>query len=149
MSFFRRVLEPPRYGIFSSGGGLLVPSRGELLRELVYKTNVFRSKKQWLPLLNWAATVMLLPFLISFVLFHFHWYLVAVGFLYSMVVLGTHGTVYLHRYGTHRAFAFKNRLVRFVVRNLVITLVPEEIYIVSHHVHHRSSEKPGDPYNVY
>jgi stearoyl-CoA desaturase (delta-9 desaturase) len=31
---------------------------------------------------------------------------------------------------------------------LTIKIVPEETYIVSHHVHHRYSEKAGDPYNV-
>lgn len=149
MSFFRRVLEPPRYKLTSGGGALFVPSRRELLSELLYKTNVFRSRKQWLPLLNWAATLALLPFFLTFFLHYFRWHLLAIGFVYSMVVLGTHGTVYLHRYGTHRAFAFKNRFYRFLCRNLVIKLVPEEIYIVSHHVHHRYSEKPGDPYNVH
>jgi stearoyl-CoA desaturase (delta-9 desaturase) len=30
----------------------------------------------------------------------------------------------------------------------VIKIVPEEVYAISHHVHHYRSEKPGDPYNV-
>jgi fatty-acid desaturase len=29
----------------------------------------------------------------------------------------------------------------------VIKTVPEEIYVVSHHVHHSKSDEPGDPYN--
>jgi len=66
-----------------------------------------------------------------------------------MTVLGTHGTIYLHRYCTHRAFAFTNTVWRFIWRNLVIKIVSEELYVVSHHVHHRLAEKPGDPYNVH
>lgn len=27
-------------------------------------------------------------------------------------------------------------------------MIPEEIYVVSHHVHHAKSDKPGDPYNA-
>ena len=33
-------------------------------------------------------------------------------------------------------------------RNLVPTMLPEEIYVISHHVHHAKSDKPGDPYNA-
>ena len=34
-------------------------------------------------------------------------------------------------------------------RNLGIKDHSEEIYVVSHHVHHAFSEQPGDPYNVH
>ena len=27
-------------------------------------------------------------------------------------------------------------------------IVPEEVYVISHHVHHAFPEKPGDPYNA-
>lgn len=27
-------------------------------------------------------------------------------------------------------------------------MIPEEIYVVSHHVHHAKSDQPGDPYNA-
>jgi len=65
-----------------------------------------------------------------------------------MVVLGTHGTIYYHRYCTHRAYQFSHPFWRFLVRYMVIKIIPEETYVVSHHVHHYISEKPGDPYNV-
>lgn len=71
-----------------------------------------------------------------------------VGFVYSMIILGSHGTIWYHRYSTHRAFTFSNPFWRFITKNLVIKLIPEELYVVSHHVHHSLSEKPGDPYNV-
>jgi stearoyl-CoA desaturase (delta-9 desaturase) len=32
---------------------------------------------------------------------------------------------------------------------LVIKIIPEEVYVVSHHVHHKKSDKPGDPYNAH
>lgn len=66
-----------------------------------------------------------------------------------MVLLGAHGTVYLHRYGCHHAFTFTNRAWLFFTRELVVKTIPEEVYVVSHHVHHYLSEKPGDPYNAY
>ncbi len=79
---------------------------------------------------------------------YFSWPLLVLGFLYSMVALGTHGTVYLHRYSTHRAYRFRNPLTRFLFAHLVIKIVPEELYVISHHVHHQRSDLPGDPYNA-
>ena len=35
-----------------------------------------------------------------------------------------------------------------MTQNLVIKTFPEEIYVVSHHVHHAKSDQPGDPYNA-
>ena len=147
MPFLDRVLEPPAYG-FSRQSTLYVPTKKELWREFRRRLNVVRSKKQWLPLWSWISSLALLPFFAVFVAHHFRFWLLALGLFYSMVVLGTHGTIYLHRFCTHRAFAFTGPAWRFVCRNLVIKIVTEELYVVSHHVHHRLVEKPGDPYNV-
>jgi stearoyl-CoA desaturase (delta-9 desaturase) len=147
MSFLDRVLAPPSYG-YERAGALTVPTHRELFREFFGRVNVFRSRKNWLPFVGWLMTLSLAVPLIYF-LFHFSFPLFVIGFIYSMVLMGTHGTVWLHRYSTHRAYAFRNPFTRFVCRNLVIKIVPEEIYVVSHHVHHAFSEKPGDPYNVH
>jgi fatty-acid desaturase len=148
MSFLGRVLEPPSYG-FVRQDDLYVPSRSELWREFFGRLNVVRSRKQWLPLWSWVSSLALLPFLVAFIAWHFNPGLLAIGLFYSMVVLGTHGTIYLHRYCTHRAFAFTTPFWCFVCRNLVIKIVSEELYVVSHHVHHSFAEKPGDPYNAH
>ncbi|MDP9002341.1 MAG: fatty acid desaturase [Myxococcota bacterium] len=142
------MLEPPAYG-FARDGRLYVPSRRELLGEFTARLNVLRSRKQWLPLWSWASSLALLPFLVAFLAHHFQFWLLGVGMIYSMVVLGTHGTIYLHRYCTHRAFSFTSPIWRFVCRNLVIKIASEELYVVSHHVHHRFAERPGDPYNAH
>jgi fatty-acid desaturase len=147
MSFLGRVLEPPSYG-FVRCGTLYVPTRAELWREFLTRINVLHSKKNWLPLWSWVSSLALFPFFVLFVARHFHLWLLAIGLFYSMVVLGTHGTIYLHRYCSHRSFAFTNPVWRFVWRNLVIKIASEELYVVSHHVHHGLAEKPGDPYNA-
>jgi stearoyl-CoA desaturase (delta-9 desaturase) len=61
--------------------------------------------------------------------------------------MGTHGTIWFHRYCTHKSYTFSNPLWRLLTQNLVIKTLPEEIYVVSHHVHHSKSDSPGDPYN--
>ena len=147
MTILKRVLETPRYG-YESNGEFYRPSRTEIFNEFFWRLNIFRSKKNWLSVLSWIVTLGLTaPFFIFFI-YYWNWKLAVAGFLYSMVALGSHGTFWLHRYSTHRAFTFKNRFWREICRNLVIKIIPEEVYVVSHHVHHRFSEQPGDPYNV-
>jgi len=148
MSFLSGVLEPPSYG-YTKDGVLYVPTRRELFRELFSRINLFKSRKNWLPFLSWAGTLALgVPFFLFFFRY-FSWPLFFLGLFYSMVALGTFGTIYYHRYSTHRAYTFRSPFWRFICRNLVIKLVPEEIYVVSHHVHHQFPEQPGDPYNVH
>jgi fatty-acid desaturase len=148
MAFLDRVLDAPSYG-YERNGTFYAPTTAELWREFFSRLNILRSRKNWLPLFGWTATASLAVPLVLFFAFHFSWTLVALGFVYSMIVLGTHGTVWLHRYSTHRAYTFRNGFMRTLCRNLVIKIVPEEIYVVSHHVHHRLSDQPGDPYNVH
>jgi stearoyl-CoA desaturase (delta-9 desaturase) len=147
MAFLNRVLHEPSYG-WRRGAALYIPSNREICSEFLARLNVFRSRKNWLPAFTWGTTLMLFVPLVLFICLYFSWRLVALGFVYSMIVLGTHGTVWLHRYCTHRSYRFRNRFFRGLCRNLVIKIVPEETYVISHHVHHRFSEQPGDPYNA-
>jgi stearoyl-CoA desaturase (delta-9 desaturase) len=145
--FLKRALEEPSYG-WDRDGELYVPTTGEIRREWLSRLNLFRSRKAWLSVATWGFMLALFPFGAVFLTKYFSWKLMLAGFLYSMVWIGVQGTVYLHRFGTHHAFTFRNRYYRFVVRNLSLKLVPEEVYIVSHHVHHAYSDQPGDPYNA-
>ncbi len=91
--------------------------------------------------------ICLLPFLYLFLFRYFSWWLLALIIPYSMIVMGTHGTIWFHRYCTHKAYTFSHPFWRLLTQNLVIKTFPEEIYVVSHHVHHVKSDEPGDPYN--
>lgn len=142
MATLEHVLAPPRYGFHRR------PTNGEILREFFFRLNVFRSRKNWLPAFGWGMTLLLAIPLVVFFVRYFTLPLFLLAAVYGMVVLGSHGTFYLHRYGTHRGFRFRNAAWLFVARNLVVKIVPEEIYVISHHVHHRYSEKPGDPYDA-
>ncbi len=146
-NFLQRVLAPPPYG-WSRDGKLCVPTWRELLSYWLSRMNLVRSRKNWLAVTGWLWTLGLAPFGYLFLTRYFSWPLALVGFVYAMVGLGTVNSVWLHRYCTHRAFTFRHPVYRFVIRNLTLRLVPEEVYVVSHHVHHAFSEQPGDPYNV-
>jgi len=148
MSFINRALRPPSYGWADESGELIKPTVGQIFREFFQRLNVFKSKKNWLAFSSWFWALALSPFLILFITKYFEWYLLPIGFVYSMVIMGSHGTVWYHRYATHGAFEFSNAFSRFITQNLVIKVFPEELYVVSHHVHHVQSDLPGDPYNA-
>ncbi len=146
--FLAKVLEPPTYG-YVRNEKLYIPSNAELFREFFGNLNIFGKRGNWLAFTGWAFTFALIVPFVFFFTTYFSFPLLFAGLFYSMVVMGTHGTIYLHRFCTHRAFTFRNSIFRFFVRNLSIKVIPEEVYVVSHHVHHWNSEQPGDPYNVH
>ncbi|MFP2910024.1 fatty acid desaturase [Pyxidicoccus sp. 3LFB2] len=147
MAFLDRILEPPSYG-YERDGQLYVPTHRELGREFLARLNITRSRKNWVALFSWVTSLSFAIPLGLFFTYHFSWWLLALGFVYSMVALGTHGTIWLHRYSTHGAYQFKNAFFRELCRNLVIKIVVDEAYVISHHVHHSLVEQPGDPYNA-
>lgn len=89
----------------------------------------------------------MVPFLYFFVVYYITWPLLLATVVYGMVIMSTHGTIWFHRYCTHRAYTFSHPVWRFITQNLVLRTFAEEVYVVSHHVHHLKSDKPGDPYN--
>ncbi len=148
MAFLDHVLQPPSYGWQDEDGNLIKPSSKQILKEFFTRLNIFGDRKRWLSVFSWGQVLCLLPFFLLFVFKFFSWWLFLAGFVYSMIIMGSHGTVWYHRYGTHRAFKFRNSFWRFITQNLTIKVVPEETYIVSHQVHHAKSDQPGDPYNA-
>ena len=148
MPFIDNVLQTPAYGWKDENNELIRPTRKELLKEFFSRSNIFKSKKNWISLIGWFMILCMLPFCYFFLFHHFSWKLLPVLFVYMMIIMGTHGTIWLHRYCTHKSFTFRNGVWRFITQNLVIKTVPEELYVVSHHVHHAKSDQPGDPYNA-
>jgi stearoyl-CoA desaturase (delta-9 desaturase) len=110
--------------------------------------NIFKTRKNWLAFFSWFKVFCLVPFFGLFLFYFFTWWTVLAAFIYGMIIMGTHGTIWYHRYCTHGAYTFRNKFWRFVTQNLTISVIPEEIYVISHHVHHAKSDKPGDPYNA-
>lgn len=148
MQLLDNILEPPSYGWMDKHGNLVKPTPKQILKEFFSRINIFKTRKNWLPFFNWFTVLCLFPFLLVFIFKYFNWYLFAAAFVYSMIIMGTHGTIWHHRYCTHGAYKFRNRFWRFFTQNLTIKAIPEEIYALSHHVHHAKSDQPGDPYNA-
>lgn len=148
MTFLNIVLDPPTYKWADANGDLSRPSTTQLFQEFFKRLNVFKNRKNWLPFFSWFKVVVTVPFLCLFIFHYFSWGLLAVAFVYSMIIMGTHGTIWHHRFCTHNAYTFTNKFWKFFTQNLTISMIPEEIYVVSHHVHHAKSDQPGDPYNA-
>jgi len=148
MTFLNVVLDPPAYGWSDTNGNLSKPTPKQIFTEFFSRLNIFKSRKNWLPFYSWSKVLISVPFLMLFIFQYFSWGLLAVAFVYSMIIMGTHGTIWHHRYCTHNSYTFRNKFWRFFTQNLTISMIPEEIYVVSHHVHHEKSDMPGDPYNA-
>lgn len=148
MAFIDHVLQVPSYGWRDEKGGLIKPSAGQIFNEFFKRLNIFKDRHNWLPLMSWTKVLLTIPLLYLFIFQFFSLPLFAVAFVYSMIIMGTHGTIWHHRYCTHGAYKFKNKFWRFFTQNLTVSMIPEEIYVVSHHVHHAKSDQPGDPYNA-
>jgi len=148
MAYLDRVLDPPVYGWADDEGTLSKPTAKQLFKEFFKRLNVIKCRKNWLPFFSWFRVLILVPLVFLFIFKFFSIPLLIVFFVYSMIAMGTHGTIWHHRYCTHQAYTFKNKFWRFITQNLTISMIPEEIYVVSHHVHHAKSDQPGDPYNA-
>lgn len=148
MAFLDHVLQAPSYGWQDKSGTLIKPTHGQILREFFSRLNIFKTSKNWLPFFSWLKVLCLIPFFMLFVFHFFSVYMLLAAFLYSMIIMGTHGTIWHHRYCTHGAYKFRNNFWRFFTQNLTLNVIPEEIYVISHHVHHSKSDLPGDPYNA-
>lgn len=147
MAFIDNILQRPSYGWSNTNGELIVPSKKQLFKEAFSRVNIFKTKKNWIASLSWLMTACLVPFLYFFITKYFSWPSLIIIAVYSIVIMGTHGTIWFHRYCTHKAYRFSHPFWRLITQNLVIKTFPEEIYVVSHHVHHAKSDQPGDPYN--
>lgn len=148
MTFIDKVLKEPSYGWKDTHGELIIPSKKQLFKEFFSRINVFKNRKNWISGISWLMVVCMLPFFYFFIFHFFSLGLLAFFMVYAMIIMSTHGTIWFHRYSTHRAYTFTNSFWRFITQNLVIKTFPEEIYVISHHVHHAKSDEPGDPYNA-
>lgn len=148
MAFLDHVLQPPAYGWKDGQGNLIKPNTQQIFAEFFSRLNVFKSRKNWLPFFSWLKVLCFVPFFLLFLFKYMSWPMLLAAFLYSMIIMGTHGTIWHHRYCTHGAYKFRNHFWRFFTQNLTINVIPEEIYVISHHVHHAKSDQPGDPYNA-
>ncbi len=147
MRFIDKLLQEPSYGWCDNDGNLIMPSVKRLYKEAFSRVNIFRTRKNWMSLSSWLITTCMIPFFLFFIFKYFSFGLIVPIVLYSMVIMGTHATVWYHRYCTHKAYQFSHPIWKFLTQNLVIRTFPEEMYVISHHVHHAKSDKPGDPYN--
>src|SRR5690349_16139257 len=128
MAFIDTILKEPSYGWKQENGELIIPTKKQLFREAFSNINIFKSRKNWISMLGWLMIICMMPFLYLFIAKYFSWVFLIVMIFYAMIIMGTHGTVWFHRYGTHKAYQFSHPIWRFFTQHLVIKTIPEEIY---------------------
>lgn len=145
--YLDNILRKPHYD-FERDGELYFPSKEEYKKEIKSRLNVMSNKKNWISLFSILTTLILLIPLALFGLFYFDFKILLLSICYTMIIKNIHCTAYLHRYVSHKAFQVKNSIWLFLFRHATVKVISEEIYGVSHLVHHAKSEQAGDPYNA-
>src|SRR4051812_35412 len=100
-NFIDNLLQEPSYKWQDEHGNLIVPSGKQLWQEAFKNINIFRSKKNWITSVSWLMVMMMFPLFCLFIFKYFSWPLAGAMVLYSMIIMGTHGTIWFHRFCTH------------------------------------------------
>lgn len=149
MRALKFLLRRPTYPYSNESGELYVPSTKELLSSFLTNSNIFQDKRNWLQVMSQLGTLLLIIPAIIFVTQYWDLKIFLLCIPYTLLVKNIHGTAYLHRFCSHKAFEVKNKFFLMIFRNLTVKVIPEEVFAISHHVHHALSDKPGDPYNTF
>src|SRR5688572_10343922 len=148
MAFIDYVLATPSYGWQNEKGEVAVPTTRQLLHQASLNLNVFKDRRNWISAMFPIMILCMMPLFLLFVFKYFSLPLLVAFLIYAMIGMGTHGTIWYHRFCTHKSYSFNHPFWRILTQNLVIKTIPEEIYVLSHHVHHSKSDLPADPYNA-
>ncbi len=106
MAFIDEVLQTPSYGWKNEQGELIVPTTKQLYKEAFSRVNIFKSKRNWISSISWIMAARLIPFFIVFIVKYISIPLVIAFIVYAMIIMSTHGTIWFHRYCTHKALYF-------------------------------------------
>ena len=120
MAFIDEILQKPSYGWMDAQGVFLKPTVSQLFREAFSRINIFRTRKNWIALISWFMAACMLPMFIIFILNFLTWKTAIVLVVYAMVIMSTHGTIWFHRYCTHKSYKFSHPFWRLITQNLVI-----------------------------
>src|SRR5437868_9429400 len=126
MAFIDNILQTPSYGWKNEKDELIIPTKKELFKEAFSRINIFRNKRNWISLISWVMAISMLPFFVIFLIKYISIKLFICCFIYSMIIMSTHGTIWFHRFCTHRSFTFSHPFWRILTQNLVLRTFPEE-----------------------
>ena len=142
--FLRRVLRAPSYGWVTEDNR---PSDAVIRAEWRRNLAVWNDRRHGLTAFTWGVWAVLVGVLGIWIVGFSTWASLVAGLVYAFLFLPQYGTFYFHRYGVHGAWKYRHPGFGFLAKHAAIRLIPEEVYIVSHHVHHAYADRDGDPYD--
>jgi stearoyl-CoA desaturase (delta-9 desaturase) len=92
-SFIDDLLYAPSYGWKDKDNALVIPTKRQLWSEAFSRVNIFKTRKNWISFVSFLMLAGMLPFFVLFFWKYFSWYLVIAIVVYSMMIMGTHGTI--------------------------------------------------------
>lgn len=126
--------------------GLEVPTKKQIFEALKKGIDIRKDQKNWIYFFNtFIFSISIIAGLVWMIYFaSFKGLLLSL--LYGSLWLSIFSTTYYHRYSSHRAFKVNGRISGFILKNLGLRLFIEEIFAVSHQIHHTYSDTPHDPH---
>ncbi len=143
------ILIEPVFGYTKMNGEPYKPSLCEVFIEYIKCLNCFKdSSRKMVPI--WIGFHILTFFCFTTFLIQFLSFKNAIFVILAVSFLGTvYNTIWYHRYCSHQSFEFSNRFWQLVFLWTNPSVLREESYAIPHQIHHRMSDKAGDPYGPH
>src|ERR1700744_3774774 len=102
-TFIDELLFAPSYGWKDKNDALVIPTRKQLWSEASSRINIFKTRKNFISFISFLMLAGLVPFFYLFLFKYFSLPLLGAVIVYAMCIMGTHGTIWFHRYCTHKS----------------------------------------------
>lgn len=123
-----------------------VPTFQDVVPEWLDSINVLKNTEA-ITTVFWLLNHLLgVAFTIAFFGFYFSWTNLIWWLGFALLHAHFFHTFWYHRYCSHRAFKFRHQWFARLIYWLNPLCIKEEAYVIPHYVHHKNSDKPGDPY---
>lgn len=142
--FLRRVLREPSYGWATADHR---PTDAQIRAEWRSNLAVWRDRRHLLTAFTWGVWAVMVGLLAVWLVGYATVPSLLAGLAYAFLFLPQYGTFYFHRYGVHGAWTYRHPVFAWLAKHAALRLIPEEVYVVSHHVHHAYADQDGDPYD--
>ncbi|MEM9080190.1 MAG: hypothetical protein AAGC74_05795 [Verrucomicrobiota bacterium] len=123
-----------------------VPKFRDVLPEWLDTHNIFKHREAQTTVIWTSHHLLCLAFTVLFFTTSFSWINLLWWLGFALFHAHFFHTFWYHRFASHKAFKFRHKFFSGIIYWLNPLLIKEEAYAIPHFVHHKLSDKPGDPY---
>lgn len=140
-------LEIPEYG-YERNGQFYRPTIKETMVAFLRSINPLAPRRRWTNLLSFISIAHFSFGFVQFMFFEFQLMPLLAGFLFLWLIDLPLVEAIGHRGFNHGAFRPRSKFALLVLRLIGPIDMQDELFHISHTVHHQISDQPGDPFNA-